>query len=195
MKQLILCAAFILALTAFQACQNTNKTSNDPDSLTTTMVDSANIAMEDTAGINNNDTAQFMNRAAIGGKMEVEFGKLAQQQSNNAEVKEFAAMIVKDHSKANTELKRVAETNKIALDDTYPKDVQTHLDNMKTMKGAEFDRHYMKMMVRDHAKDIALFKAATKHPNAEISNFATKTLPVLEKHQQRAIAIEASFPQ
>ncbi len=118
--------------------------------------------------------------------MEVELGNLAQQQASSAKVKEFGALMVKDHSKANAELKSIASAKNIMLPSTYPQTIQQHIDEMKKMKGAEFDKHYMSMMVDDHVKDIALFKTATKDNDTSISKFATKTLPVLETHLQKA---------
>ncbi len=195
MKNYLLTFSLVAAAVAFQACTNTEKTTDNQDSITNARIDSAQVIMADNVGRNNNDTAQFMNSAAIGGKMEVEFGKMAQTQSSNAKVKEFGAMMVKDHTKANEALKSVAEANHLVLDDAYPADLQTHVSNMKTMTGLDFDRQYMKMMVRDHVKDVLLFKAAVKHPNASISNFAAQTLPVLEMHHKKAIEINESLPQ
>jgi len=57
---------------------------------------------------NQNDDQDFMEEAAYGGLMEVELGRYAQQAAQNPRVKNFAAMMVKDHSKANDELKALA---------------------------------------------------------------------------------------
>ncbi len=195
MKNASLPFALILAMIAFQACQNKEKTSDDTGALTYAMEDSTGMTMNGNTGVDDNDTAKFMNEAAIGGKMEVELGKMAQQQGSNVQVKEFGAMMDKDHSKANAELKSIADAQNIMLDDTYPADVQAHINDMKMMKGSDFDHHYMKMMVEDHVKDISLFQSAAKHPNASISSFATKTLPVLEMHHKKAVEINESLPK
>lgn len=55
-----------------------------------------------------NPDAAFYKKAAEGGMAEVELGKLAQDKSPTASVKEFGAMMVKDHSAANDKLKAVA---------------------------------------------------------------------------------------
>ena len=45
----------------------------------------------------------------------------------------------------------------------------------------------MKAMVKDHKKDVAKFKKATKDvKDPEINAWAAKTLPTLEKHLQHA---------
>lgn len=193
MKSKLLLSALVLGACAFQACENTNRTSNDPDSLATTMIDSAEMAMADSMGMHNNDTASFMQKAAIGGMMEVELGKLAQEKAKNAKVKEFGAMMVKDHTKANAELKQLAQSRDVTLPTAYPEKDKAHVEEMKKLTGDAFDKHYMKMMVDDHVKTIDLFKLAAKNSDVNISKFAAKTLPVLETHHKTATGIQASL--
>jgi putative membrane protein len=193
MKSKFLLSALVLGACVFQACENTNRTSNDPDSLATTMVDSAETAMADSMGMHNNDTTSFMQKAAIGGMMEVELGKMAQEKASNAKVKEFGAMMVRDHTKANAELKQLAQSRDVTLPTSYPEKDRAHVDEMKKMTGDAFDKHYMKMMVDDHAKTIELFKLAAKNSDVNISKFAAKTLPVLEAHHKTATGVQASL--
>src|SRR5215211_5864160 len=47
----------------------------------------------------------FVLKAAGGGVMEVELGNIAQQNASSQRVKDFGSMMVRDHSKANDELK------------------------------------------------------------------------------------------
>lgn len=193
MKTRIFISAIAIAGIGLQACQNTNRTADDPDSLTTAMVDSSNAAMENTAGMNSSDTSSFMHKAAIGGMMEVDLGKMAHEKASNARVKEFGSMMVRDHSKANEELKSLASAKQVILPSTYPADVQSHIDEMKKLDGAAFDKHYMSMMLEDHAKDIELFRNAAKDSDTSISAFATKTLPVLVTHQKKAKEVSATL--
>ena len=192
MKNKILIPALMLAVCGFQACNNAGKKTSEADTLSQAMEDSSNM-ITDTGGVNNNDTASFMHKAAVGGMMEVELGNLAQQQASNAQVKEFGALMVKDHSKANAELKSIANAKNVMLPTVIPEMEQKHMDEMKKLKGVDFDKHYMSMMVDDHQKDIALFKAATTNSDASISKFATNTLPVLETHLKKATTINSSL--
>src|SRR6478736_5834491 len=49
---------------------------------------------------------QFITKAAQGGLMEVEVGKLAQEKGSTNEVKEYGKKLEQDHSKANEQLKK-----------------------------------------------------------------------------------------
>ena len=62
--------------------------------------------------------SSFMKNAAEGGMSEVELGQLAQQKGNNPAVKDFGAMMVKDHSAANDKLKALAASKQVSLPDS-----------------------------------------------------------------------------
>jgi putative membrane protein len=63
------------------------------------------------------DTAgrKFLNDAALGGMTEVEAGQLALRKAQQSDVKAFAERMVKDHSKANEELKQIAAAKGVTL--------------------------------------------------------------------------------
>ena len=134
---------------------------------------------------------EFMVEAASGGLMEVEAGKLAAQNAASPKVKEFGQMMVTDHTQANEELKALAAKKNVTLPATPGEDHQKHLDDMKNMKGADFDKHYVSMMVNDHEEDVNKFeKRAENAKDAELKAFAAKTLPVLKKHLAAIKAID-----
>ncbi|MCX2477711.1 DUF4142 domain-containing protein [Pedobacter sp. MC2016-15] len=184
-------AALILAL---YSCSSENKSAETDtnttatDSMPTTMSDTSLSNPADTAG--NNVTA-FALKAAAGGTMEVELGYMAQQKGQNPRIKQFGAMLVKDHTKANDELKALATTKNIMIPAKLPQDIQQHIDEMKKLGGAEFDKHYIGMMVDDHQADIKEFeKAARNSTDESFKAYAAKTLPVLKMHLDSAKAIK-----
>lgn len=136
------------------------------------------------------ETKTFVKKAANGGMMEVELGKLAQQNAKSQRVKDFGSMMNTDHTNANNELKSLALMKHLDIPaDLEPKD-KKHVEMMSKMKGAEFDKMYMDMMVNDHKEDVAEFKKASEGlKDADIKNFAGKTLPTLQKHLDSANAI------
>jgi len=196
MKKMFLAATFVAAL-MIQACNSGQSTDGTTDStaMDPTAMGSTTEMTTDTSGMNpaSSDPKDFMEKAAIGGMMEVEAGKMAQTQASSQKVKDFAAMMVKDHSDANKELMGIAEKKSVNLATSLPAMEQQHLDAMKRMSGAEFDKHYMDMMVQDHDKTISLFQAGSKNSDAEVSGFATKTLPIIEAHAKQAAEIHSTL--
>lgn len=134
----------------------------------------------------------FWVNAAQGGMAEVELAKLAQQKSQNADVKNFAQMMITDHSKANDELKTIAAKKNVVL----PTDIGSHkstLDDLSKLSGAEFDKEYVEAMVDDHEEDVEMFENKSNSSDADIKAFATKTLPTLRKHLEAIKAIQSKM--
>jgi putative membrane protein len=135
-------------------------------------------------------TVMFMTKAASGGMMEVQLGQLAQQQAQNQRVKDFGAMMVRDHGKANDELKTLATGKNVTLSDSLMPEHKHHVTGLQNKKGAAFDKAYMSMMVQDHQKDVQDYeKASNTLSDGEVKAFATRTLPVLRAHLDSATAI------
>jgi putative membrane protein len=133
----------------------------------------------------------FVMEAAAGGMMEVEAGKLAQQNAASDRVKNFGSMMVADHSAANQQLSGLASSHGITLPSALPAAEQKHLDAMKSLTGKAFDKHYVSMMVDDHKKDIGKFKmAAEKCDDSQLKSWASTTLPTLQKHMDSINAIK-----
>lgn len=187
MKKVSLILAIAVASLSFQACNNTKKT--DSDSVEN--ANDANDMKEDRGTGQSDDANDFAVKAANGGMMEVEASQLAKEKSQNSAVKEFADMMIKDHSKANDELKALAARKNITLPATLGEDKQEAINDLRKLSGAEFDKKYVSMMEDDHEKDVKLFKdAADDNPDADIKAFAAKTLPTLQMHKDRIKAID-----
>ena len=126
--------------------------------------------------------------------LEVELGRIASAKASNAEVKEFAARMVTDHSKGNAELTEIASTKSLQLptQEQVKAKHQAAIDKLEKLEGAAFDREYMAAMVKDHDKDVALFeKQAKSGRDVALQAFAAKTLPTLREHQKMAKQINA----
>jgi len=164
----------LLVLLGF-ACNNSNTKSHD----STTAADSID-----------SDVQKFMTEAASGGMMEIELGKIAESQALHPRVKAFGAMLVADHTKASEELKTLAASKNISLPEAVSADHQKHIDELKALSGADFDKAYIKMMLKDHRKDINNFEDASMDAgDTDVKAFAAKTLPVLKAHLDSAKAI------
>ena len=108
MKKVSLLILLAVSTLSFQACNS--KKSENTDSVE--HAEDANDKKEDAGTGQSDATNEFAVKAANGGMMEVELGRMAQEKSANKDVKEFGAMMVADHSKANDELKSIAASQK-----------------------------------------------------------------------------------
>jgi putative membrane protein len=124
----------------------------------------------------------FMMSAAKGGMMEVEGGKVAAQNAQNADVKKFGNRMVTDHTKANNELMSLAKEEGVSL------------PGAKSPPKWKSDKDYMDMMVKDHQKDLAEFQAEAQNgTDANLKQFANKTSKVIAKHLQMAQEIDGKL--
>lgn len=204
MKKTILA---LLAVGTMVACKKNETTTANESADSTAMSAPADTGMAtsttDSASTMNQNTAastslsdqdkKFADAAAKGGMMEVMMGDLAKTNAQNATVKSLGAMMVKDHGKANNELKTWAATAKYTLPTTLDADQQKQYDELKAKKGAEFDRAYTDLMVTDHKKDIAEFKKeASGGTETSLKSFASNTLPTLEHHLMESEKAQAA---
>ena len=135
----------------------------------------------------------FITKAAEGGRAQVELGKLAQGKASSDAVKQFGQRMVEDHGAANQELMQLAENKGMQLDDKTPKPDRL-LTRLSKLQGPEFDREYVKAMVKDHKQDVAEFRrmhSGAVDPN--LKAWVDKTLPTLEDHLKTIEGIQAQM--
>jgi len=180
MKKISLVVMVALAACSFQAC-NGNKDSKETADSVNAAKDTSNAVAAGLA-VDEGD-AKFAVNAANGGMAEVALGKLAQGKATDPKVKEFADMMVMDHSKANDELMALAKSKNITLPDSVSMDEKKAMEDLSKKSGKDFDKAYVDLMVDDHKKDVKEFEDATQSlKDADVKAFATKTLPVLKTH-------------
>ena len=191
MKKIMLLCTLALGCMTFQACNSNKKASSD----SVENAENANENKEDQgAAVPKEDDTEFAVKAASGGLLEVELGKLAEEKGRSANVKEFGAQMVKDHSKANAELKALAASKNITIPSTPGEDQQKDIADIRKLSGAEFDKKYISYMKDDHEEDVKEFKkAADDSKDADLKAFAAKTLPVLQMHLEMVKTIDKSI--
>ena len=155
-----------------QAKMDSSKKNNDTTAL------SASVSAHDT---------KFAVDAANIGMMEVALGKVADQNAMSKDVKKFGAMMVRDHTSADDDLKKIADAKHITLPTELSADDQKKVDAMKAKTGKSFDKNYIDMMVKGHKNAADEFQNEIKQgSDADIRSFATKTLDVIHAHLDSA---------
>jgi putative membrane protein len=191
MKPIALMPVVFAAALSF-ACNSENRTTSERSTVGTS---------GDTVSAGDRE---FVEDVAIANMAEVELGKMAMERGVSAEVKQFADMMVKDHSKAGDELRQIAMQHSIpvpaALDEQH-QDLKTKLSNVT---GAEFDREYMNAMVDGHedvvdrlqtraSEDRLGDEKGTVKPEssdnpteAALNQWSAKALPTVRHHLDEA---------
>ena len=135
----------------------------------------------------------FYKKAAQAGMAEVEAGQMAQEKATNPAVKEFAAMMVKDHTEANSKLKKIAMAKNVDLP-KGPGIMNAAKEKKADMKsGASFDKDYIQQQIKAHEDTVALLqKEIDSGKDAEAQAFAKETLPKVKAHLAKINQIAAS---
>jgi len=142
----------------------------------------AGSAFAENAAVNSTDKS-FLTNSYEDGLAEVTMGTMGQRKTGNADVKAFAEHMIIDHSKANAEIKALADAKKVELptDQTLMAKGKAKLLDAKT--GADFDKAFADGMVSDHKKAVQAFeKEANEAQDADVKSFAAKTLLTLKSH-------------
>ncbi len=181
MKKITFLFLMLVGMWTLQSCDNAG---NNKHADTEEHAEDAN---EDKLKGDAEDDAEKLVKIASSSMAEVEHGKLAMQKGSSKTVKDFAQMMVNDHSKANQELMALAASKNITLPSAMGSDHQKHQEELSKLSGKEFDEKYMDIMVKMHKQDVELMEdLAEDAKDPDIKAFAAKTLPTLKMHLDHA---------
>jgi putative membrane protein len=133
-------------------------------------------------------TADFVKEVATSDMFEIASNKLAEDKGNAPE-KAFASKMVADHTKTSTELKGLVSSGKVKanLPDALDSSHQSQLDKLKGASGKDFSSDFDSVQVSAHKDAVSLFERYAKGgDNADLKDWAGKTLPTLQHHLQMA---------
>ena len=137
-------------------------------------------------------------------QMEIDMGKLAQKKGSTAGVRDFGKMLVKDHEQNDKDLRALAKKEGATIpkeviadaDKQEMKDNDAMVKKMRAMKGAEFDREFLDMMVQGHEKELVRADAAMASiQDPDLQSFVKDMRPVLQRHVDQARDLQKGNPQ
>jgi putative membrane protein len=127
----------------------------------------------------------FVRKALQGGMAEVQLGQLALQKSSNADVKQFAQKMIDDHTKLGDEMKQVGQQMGIKAPDSPSSKDKSAIAKLQTLNGDDFDKAYIKDMVKDHQQDAKDFKQeAQTTTNPALKSVVVQGQQVIDEHLQ-----------
>ena len=133
---------------------------------------------------------EFYRLATESSRKEIAAGELAADQASHASVKDYARMMVTDHTAMAQQVQEAAGT----ADAAAPAPDATATAGLQGRSGDDFDRAYIDMMVMDHQKAVAMFENAAQNASTDqAKTLAQGALPKLREHLQRAQALQSEL--
>jgi len=138
-------------------------------------------------------------------QMEIDMGKVAQTKGATQAVKDYGKMLVTDHQSADKDMLAFAKKNGATIPMYKPTDEADQKDekdnkemaaHMKTLKGADFDKEFLSMMVQGHEKVLAKMDSQMGSiQNDELKTMLQNVKPTIQKHADQARDLQKSNPQ
>jgi putative membrane protein len=161
--------------------------------------------------------ADFAWDASLINLKEIRLGEVAQTNSQNADVQEFGRHMVRDHSRMNARLEKIAQSEGLQLPDTNtfyvpvtaspekpatelmqetPQqrllDAQVDVQNLASLSGPAFDQAYADAMVKGHQKAMEKFQdASTTLQDDQLKRYADRGLRAIRDHYEMAQKLQS----
>ena len=133
-------------------------------------------------------------------QIDIDAGKLAKSHTKNKEVSEFAQLMITDHTAVTQQASALAKKLGVTPEDSATSEslkdgAAKNVANLKSLKGAAFDRAYADHEVAYHqqvldAIDKVLIPSAK---NAELKNLIVKVRPAIAAHLGHAKMIQSDL--
>ena len=124
---------------------------------------------------------------------EIEASRMAQQKSQNEQVKNFAQQMIDDHTKALGDAQQLAQAKGITLPTGLDRAHRARAKRLEGLSGEAFDRAYMAQAgVADHKKTHSMLRqgqARAKDP--DLKALVARTLPVVSQHLNSATQLHS----
>jgi putative membrane protein len=123
---------------------------------------------------------------------DIETGKLAAERGHSNEVRQFGAMLARDHDMVRQQgrdlAKKLGVTPTPPAGDKSAQDQAAVIRRLSALKGAEFDRAFLQREVQFHKDVIAAIKTTLLPAikNEELKALVVQVAPAFEAHLQMA---------
>ena len=177
-KRIILAAGSLAALAACGSQAGEPPVANE----------TADIAIESSVGTATDVPRAFVDKMAASDLFEIEAGELAQEMGTSQAVKDFGAMMVRDHTDSSARLKAAATSTETST--TPPAEMPAeHRAKLEALRSAGdgFDRMYAEQQVAAHQEALATLQSqAANGTLPPLRDFAAATAPVVAEHLEMA---------
>ena len=139
---------------------------------------------------------EFTVQATYANLAEIAMGQLALTQAEDESIRQYAATMVTDHTKAQDELRYLVESYDLEIPDTLESGDQIIYEELEQLEGYAFDSAYIGSQVVAHQKTQQLFQnQIDRGENTGIVQYASSTLPHLTEHLARAMDLKEELEE
>jgi putative membrane protein len=134
----------------------------------------------------------FADAAAASDAFEIQTSQLVQSKGVSADVKNFAAEMIKAHTDSTAKIKAAAAKASPAITPvpTLTDEQKSKLDSLSKLSGADLDRQYATDQVAAHEKTLAAMQAyAASGDVPSLQAAAGEIAPVVQGHLEMAKAL------
>ena len=140
------------------------------------------------SGVMDSVDEAFARFAASSGLAEIEGARLVLKSSKNANVREYAERLVREHGRGNDELRRIVSPRGVRLPSAP---TGRHVDLVTKLAGVDAadrdDAFLQRFGLDSHKEAIALFERhAAEGRDPQLRRYAEQTLPLLREHMAAA---------
>lgn len=153
------------------------------------------------------DEKALLERLHYTHQMEIKLGQLAQQNSNNPDVKSFGELMVREHTTADQKLMKLAQDRGLKLSD-MPRPMndmekkalaadKAIMEELQALKGEPFDSCYISGQVGDHDATLGKLMAGRQAltPNAQLTSLLDEMTQHVSQHRQQAYSVLGKLGQ
>ncbi len=137
------------------------------------------------------DESKFLVKSYEDGMYELHLAQLAAKNGLDADVKNVAAELVAAHSTINLKIRQIAATADFVLPAAVDADHQNDMQDLKKLRGADFDEKYINLIVDDYGDAVDDYKDAYKDlGDGVVRTFAAETLPRIQDYLEAAKKVQ-----
>jgi putative membrane protein len=186
----ILPALVLLAGCGTNNSATANNTVVTDDTTVQTNVPDAEVANNMSAELPPMTGKQFADTVAASDAYELAAAKLAQTKGTTPAIKDFAAMMLKDHTQSTAELKAAAAKSSITPSPKLTEQQEANLATLRDATGADFDNAYKTQQVAAHTDALKALQGYQSGGDVPaLREFAGKVAPIVEGHLQHATGL------
>ena len=137
----------------------------------------------------------FVAQANLGAPFQITSGRIAEEKATTANIRDYAHLMVVSHIPVVDALTAILRRERVTappntlLQGAY----DAMIASLKADRAATFDRDYVEGQVDYQKGNAALFRYEIQNgTDADLKEFAQRTLPKIEDHLQRALKLAKS---